>query len=193
MKVNSLIVFKKGKETPKKRLLFSAHTDEVGMMVSYITDDGLLKIVQAGGIDDRVILGRQVQVGKARIPGVIGTKAVHQQSDDERGSAVKTEKMFVDIGCTSREEAAALVRTATQTAQSRSEQIILEAKQEAAAIRAKASNDIAQERKNAVNAIKNDISGIAVSIASKVVEKEIDEKDHEALIQDFINQMGEAV
>ena len=92
-----------------------------------------------------------------------------------------------------KEEAAALVRTATQTAQSRSEQIILEAKQEAAAIRAKASNDIAQERKNAVNAIKNDISGIAVSIASKVVEKEIDEKDHEALIQEFIDQMGEAV
>ena len=90
-------------------------------------------------------------------------------------------------------EAAALVRTATQTAQTRSEQIILEAKEEAAAIRAKASSDIAQERKNAVNAIKNDISGIAVSIASKVVEKEIDEKEHEALIQDFIDQMGEAV
>ena len=92
-----------------------------------------------------------------------------------------------------REEAAALVRTAAQTAQTRSEQIILEAKEEAAASRAKASNDLAQERKNAVNAIKNDISGIAVSIASKVVEKEINEKDHEALIQEFIDQMGEAV
>ena len=92
-----------------------------------------------------------------------------------------------------KEEAAALVRTATMTAQTRSEQIILEAKEEAAAIRAKASNDIAQERKNAVNAIKNDISGIAVSIASKVVEKEISEKDHETLIQEFIDQMGEAV
>lgn len=92
-----------------------------------------------------------------------------------------------------KEEAAALVRTATQTAQNRSEQIILEAKEEAAAIRAKASSDIAQERKNAVNEIKNDISGIAVSIAAKVVEKEIDEKDHEALIQEFIDQMGEAV
>ena len=92
-----------------------------------------------------------------------------------------------------KDEAAALVRTATQTAQARSEQIILEAKEEAAAIRAKASSDIAQERRNAVNAIKNDISGIAVSIASKVVEKEIDEKEHEALIQDFIDQMGEAV
>ena len=92
-----------------------------------------------------------------------------------------------------KEEAAALVRNATQSAQARSEQIILEAKEEAAAIRAKASTDIAQERKNAVNAIKNDISGIAVSIASKVVEKEINEKDHETLIQEFIDQMGEAV
>lgn len=92
-----------------------------------------------------------------------------------------------------REEAAALVRSAAQTAQSRSEQIILEAKEEAASIRAKASSDIAQERKAAVNEIKNDISGIAISIASKVVEKEIDEKDHEALIQEFIDQMGEAV
>lgn len=92
-----------------------------------------------------------------------------------------------------REEAAALVRSAAQTAQTRSEQILLEAKEEAASIRAKASRDIDQERRNAVNEIKNDISGIAVSIASKVVEKEISEKDHEKLIQDFIDQMGEAV
>ena len=86
-----------------------------------------------------------------------------------------------------------MVRSAAKTAQSRGEQIILEAKEEAAAIRAKASDDIAKERKNAVNEIKNDISGIAVSIASKVVEKEISEKDHERLIQEFIDKMGEAV
>lgn len=92
-----------------------------------------------------------------------------------------------------KEEAATIVRGAAQTAQTRSEQIILEAKQESAAIRAKASDDIARERKNAVNEIKNDISDIAVSIASKVVEKEISEKEHEALIQEFIDKMGEAV
>lgn len=92
-----------------------------------------------------------------------------------------------------REEAAAIMRSAAQTAQSRSEQILLEAKEEAAAIRAKASEDIARERRSAVNEIKNDISGIAISIAGKVVEKEIREEDHEALIQDFIDRMGEAV
>ena len=92
-----------------------------------------------------------------------------------------------------KEEAAELVRSAAQTAQTRSEQIILDAKEEAAAIRAKASDDIARDRKNAINEIKNDISDIAVSIATKVVEKEISEKDHEKLIEDFIDRMGDAV
>ena len=124
-------------------------------------------------------------------------QAMANQEQDAAAAAreeAETAKVeYIQSLAGAKEEAAALVRTATQTAQTRSEQIILEAKEEAAAIRAKASSDIAQERKNAVNAIKNDISGIAVSIASKVVEKEIDEKEHEALIQDFIDQMGEAV
>lgn len=92
-----------------------------------------------------------------------------------------------------KEEAAAMVRTASQTAQSRGEEIILQAKEEAAAIRAKAQGDIALEKKNAVNEIKNDISDIAVSIASKVVEKEISAETHEQLIREFIDNMGEAV
>lgn len=92
-----------------------------------------------------------------------------------------------------REEAAQMVRSAAKTARDRGDQIILEAKEEAAAIRAKASGDIARERKNAVNEIKNDISNIALSIASKVVEKEISEKEHEDLIAEFIDRMGDAV
>ena len=92
-----------------------------------------------------------------------------------------------------KEEAASLVRSAAQTAQSRSEQILAEARQEAAAMREKASGDIARERRAAVQELKNDISGIAVSIASKVVEKEITEQDHEALIRDFIENMEDAV
>jgi len=59
-------------------------------------------------------------------------------------------------------------------------------------MRDKARADIAQERKKALNEIKNDISGIAIDIASKVTEREIDEKQHEALIEDFIQKMGDA-
>ncbi len=92
-----------------------------------------------------------------------------------------------------KEEAAAMVRSAAKTAQTRSEQILTEARQEAAAIREKASGDIAREKRQAVQELKNDISGIAVSIASKVVEKEIKEADHDALIRDFIDRMEDAV
>ena len=92
-----------------------------------------------------------------------------------------------------KDEAAAMVRSAAHTAQTRGEQIILEAKQEAAAIRAKASEEIAQQRKSVVNEMKNDLSELAVTIASKVVEKEVSEKDHEKLIEAFIDQMGDAV
>ena len=92
-----------------------------------------------------------------------------------------------------KEEAAQIVRNASKAAQDHGDQIVLEAKQEAAAIRAKAAVDIERERKNAVNEIKGDISDMAVAIASKVVEKEISEKEHEKLIAEFIERMGETV
>ncbi len=56
----------------------------------------------------------------------------------------------------------------------------------------KAEADIAQERKKAVNEVKDEIGGIAMEIASKVVEREISEKDHKDLIDEFIKNVGEA-
>ena len=57
---------------------------------------------------------------------------------------------------------------------------------------AAAEADIAQERKKAVNDLKNEIGGIAVDIAGKVVEREINETDHKALIDEFIRNVGDA-
>ena len=73
-----------------------------------------------------------------------------------------------------------LLREATARAQKREEEIVGEARAEAAALRATAEADIAQERKKAVNDLKNEIGGIAVDIAGKVVEREINETDHKA-------------
>ena len=56
----------------------------------------------------------------------------------------------------------------------------------------KADMQIEQEKKKARNELKDEISGIAIDIASKVVEREIDEKDHETLIAEFIKGVGEA-
>lgn len=91
-----------------------------------------------------------------------------------------------------RTEANQIVSAAQKTATARSEEIVGEARAQAAALKQKAEADIAQERKKAVNEVKDEIGGIAMEIASKVVEREISEKDHKDLINEFIKNVGEA-
>ena len=91
-----------------------------------------------------------------------------------------------------RTEANQIVATAQKTATARGEEIVGEARAQAAALKQKAEADIAQERKKAVNEVKDEIGGMAMEIASKVVEREIKEADHKDLIDEFIKNVGEA-
>ena len=91
-----------------------------------------------------------------------------------------------------RAEANEIVANAQKTATARGDEIVGEARAQAAALKQKAEADIAQERKKAVNEVKDEIGGIAMEIASKVVEREISEKDHKDLIDEFIKNVGEA-
>lgn len=91
-----------------------------------------------------------------------------------------------------RAEANEIVASAQKTAAARSEEMLNEARSQAAALKQKAEADIAQERKKAVNEVKDEIGGMAIEIASKVVEREIRESDHKALIDEFIQNVGEA-
>lgn len=102
--VGNLCVYKKGKSSEKK-LLVAAHMDEVGLLVSYITPEGLLRFQPVGGIDPRVILGRRVLVGPTGIPGVIGTKPIHLSTEEERRTAPGVERLYMDIGAMREEEA----------------------------------------------------------------------------------------
>lgn len=86
-----------------------------------------------------------------------------------------------------------ILTSAQKTAAERSEKIIGEAQQAAAQIKSKASADIAQEKKKAINDAKNEISGLALAIAGKVVEKELAEGDQAGLIDRFIDELGEQV
>ena len=91
-----------------------------------------------------------------------------------------------------KEEADAIAARAMKNAREQSEAIVCDAKEEAAALRRKAENDIALEKKKAVNDMKSELSGLAVELASKVVRKEISEADHEKLIEQFIDELGDA-
>lgn len=106
--LGNLIAFKQGKKRAKHSLMLSAHMDEVGMIVTDITSDGMLRFSPVGGIDPRVIIGRCVLVGDG-VPGVIGTKAMHMQTAEERSTAVKCDQLFIDIGATDKEDAAQYV------------------------------------------------------------------------------------
>ena len=108
--LGNLMVFKKGARTPDRRVLLCAHMDEVGLIITGISDDGCLQFDQAGGIDRRVLLGKPVFVGPDRIPGVIGTKAVHRTTAEQRKKVPPMEEMFIDIGADSREQAQKSVR-----------------------------------------------------------------------------------
>lgn len=90
-----------------------------------------------------------------------------------------------------RNKANEIVMTAQKTAAVQSEQMLLEASAQAAAMKSKAESDIAQEKRKAVNEIKDEIGGIAVEIAGKVIEREICEEDHAKLIDEFISNVGE--
>lgn len=85
-----------------------------------------------------------------------------------------------------------IVSHAQKVASARSEELIGEARTQATQIKQKAEADIQQEKKKAINEIKDEIGGMAMEIASQVVAREIDKKDHKALIEDFIKNVGDA-
>ncbi len=91
-----------------------------------------------------------------------------------------------------KDEAAQLLAQANQTAALRSEETLNAARAQAAQMKQKASAEIEQERKKALNEVKDEIGGMAMAIASKVVEREINEKDHQELIDEFIEKVGGA-
>ncbi|MBQ8585666.1 MAG: M42 family peptidase, partial [Butyricicoccus sp.] len=107
--MGNLIIFKKGAKATGKKLMLCAHMDEVGLIIKHITDDGYLKFAPIGGIDRRVLIGKRVFVGWNRIPGIIGLKAVHMTTAEERGKVPKLEEYYLDIGAKDREEAESLV------------------------------------------------------------------------------------
>ena len=107
--LGNLIVFKKGAKSTGNKLMLCAHMDEVGLIIKRITDDGYLKFSAIGGIDRRVLIGKRVFVGWNRVPGIIGLKAVHLTTAEERGKMPRLEEYYLDIGAKNKEEAEALV------------------------------------------------------------------------------------
>ena len=101
--LGSIIAFKKGKKITNKKLMICAHMDEVGFIITDITDDGYLKFAPVGGIDARIVADRKVTINN--INGVIGLKPIHLLSSDEKEKAVSFKNLFIDIGAKDKSDA----------------------------------------------------------------------------------------
>ena len=103
--LGNLIVFKQGAKATGNRLLLAAHMDEVGLIITHVTDDGFLKFGFVGGVDRRIAIGKPVVLGPDRVQGIISLKAIHLTDKAELKKVPKTDSLYIDIGAGSREEA----------------------------------------------------------------------------------------
>jgi len=104
--IGNLMIFKKGKSAPQKRLMLAAHMDEVGIIVTGITEDGYLKFDFVGGVDRRVVIGQRVWFGDTM--GVVGLRAVHLVKKEDE-TVPKTEDLHIDIGTPDRQAAEKII------------------------------------------------------------------------------------
>ena len=104
--IGSLIAHLVGSsESP--RVMLSAHMDELGMLVKYITPEGFIKFQTLGGWLDQGIINQRyvILTRKGPVRGVTGLKTPHVMSAEERAKAMKRDNMFIDVGATSSEDA----------------------------------------------------------------------------------------
>jgi len=99
------VIGRKGKG--KLKIMLAAHMDEVGLMVKHISKEGFVNFVKIGGIDDRLLLGKEVIIKnrKGDVFGVIGSKSPHLQKKEEVEKVIKHDEMFIDIGAKNEKDA----------------------------------------------------------------------------------------
>ncbi len=109
-KAGNVICTKKGKTAPKSKIMLAAHLDEVGFIITNITEGGLLKFACVGGIDPRILPAKKVVINsKEQVYGVIGLVPSHLLSGESKTAVLGAESLYIDIGAESKKEAQALV------------------------------------------------------------------------------------
>lgn len=116
---------------------------------------------------------------------------LYSEANKDRSDAAGVKAEYDQKMRGAREEADGIVRSAMDSARRRSEQIVGEAASQAARMKQKAAGDIEQERRKAFAELQGELSGMAVDIAEKMVGREINEKDQQALVDAFISNAGE--
>lgn len=117
--------------------------------------------------------------------------SIYADAQSDRQTAADMKQEYETRMATAREEADGLVRNAVQTAQRKSDAIIADANSQAAHLKQKAENEIQLEKKQMLSDVKAEISDLAVSIASRIMEREVSAEDHADFVDQFIQNVGE--
>lgn len=96
--MGNVLVSREGSEPNRPRVMVAAHMDEIGMMLIKEDGDGLFEFVVIGGVDPRQLVGKPVIVGRKHVPGVIGAKAIHLTTKEEREQELKVKSLRIDVG-----------------------------------------------------------------------------------------------
>ena len=94
------------------RVMLSGHIDEIGLMVTHIDEEGLLRFIGVGGWDSQVLVGQRVrlQTRDGEVMGVVGKKAIHVMESEERKKVSEIKSLWLDIGAKDDDEAKGMVR-----------------------------------------------------------------------------------
>ncbi len=104
--MGNLICHKKGKG---KKVMVAAHMDEVGLIITDVTDKGFLKFSTLGSIETAVLCSKKVLIGENKVPGIVSAKAIHLQKRSEELVPLKISDLTIDIGAKDKESAKKLV------------------------------------------------------------------------------------
>ncbi len=116
---------------------------------------------------------------------------VYSDADESLSCANEMKREYEQRLASARQEADEMIRNAAETAHRKGEQIVAEANSQASHARQKAEMEIALQKKQMLQDVRSEISGLAVDIASKVVEREISQKDYDGFVNEFIQNVGE--
>lgn len=133
----------------------------------------------------------------SNITGIFEERAEKIASDIDRAEEARQKAEVLaqkreDELAGSRKEAKTIIENAKETAEQSKDNILADAKLEAGHLKEKANQEIAQNKVEALQSVKGEVADLTISLAGKIISQNLDSHAHKALIDQYIDQLGEA-
>ncbi|ADV94495.1 MULTISPECIES: F0F1 ATP synthase subunit B [Bacillaceae] len=134
-------------------------------------------------------LGPLLNIMKQREDHIAGEITSAEEKNKEAQQLIEEQRVLLKEA---RQESQTLIENAKKLGEKQKEEIIQAARAESERLKEAARTEIVKEKEQAVSALREQVASLSVMIASKVIEKELDEQAQEKLIQDYLKEVGES-